>query len=87
MRHFAIGVSLLALLLATVAPARSEEGREGVPGRRVGGGTRWAHQQQKRAILHNQPSSLHRKFSAMAFASRTQLPQELKLRILYGQLT
>ena len=84
MRQLAIGFSLLALLLLAVAPARAEEGREGVPGRRVGGGTRWGYQSYGQAVLRNQPRVLSRKLSAMSLASRTRLPQELKLRALYS---
>ena len=85
MRQFTIGVSLLALCLATVAPVRADEGREGIPGRRVGGGTRWTQQQYRHTVLQSQRATLQRKLDAMAFASRTHLPQELRLRVLYGQ--
>ena len=85
MRQCAIGVSLLVILLAAAAPALAEDGRDGVPGRRVGGGTRWTHQQHRQAAaFQKRPSALQRKLSAMAFASRTYLPRELKLRVLYG---
>lgn len=76
MRQLTIGFSLLALILSFASPA--EAGREGVPGRRVGGGTRWT------APRIKQPPSMRSKLSAMAFASRTHLPIALKLRVLYG---
>lgn len=76
MRQLTIGFSLLALILSFATPA--EAGREGVPGRRVGGGTRWT------APRIKQPSSMQSKLSALAFASRTRLPIALRLRVLYG---
>ncbi|MBW4472389.1 MAG: hypothetical protein KME45_18745 [Stenomitos rutilans HA7619-LM2] len=76
MRQLMIGVSLLALMLSLASPAKAE--REGVPGRRVGGGTRWT------APWPKQPPSLHTKLSAMAFASRAGLPLSLKLKAIYG---
>lgn len=70
---FTIGLSLFALVASFADPAIS---KEGVPGRRVGGGTRWTLPQPK------QPVSLQSKLSAIAFASRTHLP--LKLEPIYG---
>jgi len=63
MRHFTIGISLLALLISVATPAIA---KEGVPGRRVGGGTRWT------APRSNPGATLHTKLSAMAFASRSR---------------
>ena len=76
MRQLAIGFSLFALVLSLAAPAKAE--REGVPGRRVGGGTRWTAPRSK------QNPSIQSKLSAMAFASRTRLPISLRLNVLYG---
>ncbi|PSB32662.1 hypothetical protein [Stenomitos frigidus] len=76
MRQLAIVFSLFTLLLSLAAPAMAD--REGVPGRRVGGGTRWTTPRIK------QHHSMQGKLSAMAFASRTRLPIALKLRALYG---
>lgn len=76
MRQFTIGFSLFALMLSFASPAKA--GRDGVPGRRVGGGTRWTAPQLK------QPPSMQGKLSAMVFASRSRLPIALKLRVLYG---
>lgn len=76
MRQLTIGFSLLALVLSLANPAKAE--RDGVPGRRVGGGTRWTAPRLK------QPPSMQGKFSAMAFASRARLPMSLKLKAIYG---
>ncbi len=76
MRQLTIGFSLLALILSFANPALAD--REGVPGRRVGGGTRWTSPRMKQA------PSLQNKLSAMAFASRTRLPLSLKLKLIYG---
>ena len=76
MRQLTIGVSLLALILSLASPAKAE--RQGVPGRRVGGGTRWT------APRIKQSPSMQSKITAMAFASRNRLPFALKLKVLYG---
>lgn len=76
MRQITIGVSLFALLVSAANPAMAD--REGVPGRRVGGGTRWATPRPK------QVASVQGKLSAMTFASRVHLPMNLKLKIIYG---
>lgn len=76
MRQLIIGFSLFALMLSFANPAKAE--REGVPGRRVGGGTRWT------APWPKQTPSLQNKLSAMAFASRAGLPLSLKLKAIYG---
>jgi hypothetical protein len=76
MRRLAISFSLFALVLSLAAPAKAA--REGVPGRRVGGGTRWTTPRIK------QPPSMQGKLSAMAFASRTRLPIALRLNALYS---
>jgi hypothetical protein len=75
MRQVTIGFSLIAMLLSLTEPAAS---KEGVPGRRVGGGTRWTNSNFKQA------PSLQSKLSAMSFASRNALPMRLKLKVLYG---
>lgn len=74
MRQLTIGISLFALLLWSASPALA--GREGVPGRRVGGGTRW-----NTPRIKSSPS-LQSKLSAMSFASRTRLPMSLKLKAM-----
>ena len=76
MRQIIVSFSLLALILSLASPAKAE--RQGVPGRRVGGGTRWTAPRTK------QPSSMQSKLSAMAFASRTHLPFALRFRVLCG---
>ncbi|MBW4696004.1 MAG: hypothetical protein KME27_30175 [Lyngbya sp. HA4199-MV5] len=76
MRQLMIGFSLLALMLSLASPAKAD--RDGVPGRRVGGGTRWT------APWLKQTPSFQHKLSAMAFASRTGLPLSLKLKAIYG---
>lgn len=60
---FTIGVSLFALVLAYAEPASS---KEGLPGRRVGGGTRWTLAQPKQPTV-----SLQTQLSAMAVVSGT----------------
>lgn len=74
MRQITIGVSLFALLVSSANPAMAD--REGVPGRRVGGGTRWTAPRTK------QSASLHNKLSAMSFASRNHLPLALKFKAI-----
>lgn len=76
MRQLAISISLLTVFLAFSETALAE--REGVPGRRVGGGTRWTASRYKRTV------SMQAKLSAMAFASRAQLPKSLKVKALYS---
>ncbi len=76
MRQLAISFSLCALVLSLATPAMAD--REGVPGRRVGGGTRWTAPRTK------QPPSIQGKLSAMAFASRTRLPKSLRLKAIYS---
>lgn len=75
MRQLTIGFSLLALLFTVVEPAFA--GRDGVPGRRVGGGSRWTQPKTK------SPSAQTR-LNAMTFASRNHLPVALKLKAIYG---
>jgi hypothetical protein len=74
MRQLTISISLLALLLWSASPALA--GREGVPGRRVGGGTRWTTPRVKSS------PNLQGKLSAMSFASRAKLPMSLKLKVM-----
>lgn len=76
MRYLTVGFSLLAILFSTAEP--SFAGGNGVPRRRVGGGTRWTQPQLK------QLPSAHSKLSAMAFASRNNLPIAFKLKAIYG---
>ncbi|MEX0272363.1 hypothetical protein AB3R30_24925 [Leptolyngbyaceae cyanobacterium UHCC 1019] len=76
MRHLTIGLSLLAILFSTAEP--SFAGKDGVPSRRVGGGTRWTQPKSK------QFPSAHSKLSAMTFASRNNLPIALRLKAIYG---
>lgn len=75
-RQITIGFSILALMFSIAEPALA--GREGVPGRRVGGGSRWT--QPK---LKSSPSTQSR-LTAMSFASRNNLPLALKLKAIYG---
>lgn len=77
MRQFTVCFSLLTLILSLASSATAAD-REGAPGRRVGGGTRWT------APRIKQPPSMQGKISAMAFASRVGLPMSLKLRAIYG---
>lgn len=76
MRQITLGFSLLALVLSSAEPVLA--GRDGVPGRRVGGGTRFT--QPKIKISPSQQARL----SAMTFASRSKLPIALKLKAIYG---
>lgn len=76
MRQITIGFSLLALLIAAINPALAEE--EGVPGRRVGGGTRYTSPKIKSS------PTIQNRLSAMSFASRAHLPIALKLKAMYG---
>jgi hypothetical protein len=79
MRQVAIGFSILALAISAAQPvfASAPEKSDGVPGRRVGGGTRWMAPRPKSTI------SFHNRLSAMSFASRTHLPTNLKLKAIY----
>ena len=76
MRQITILVSLIALFFTSIEPAIA--GRQGVPGRRVGGGTRWTTPPLRQA------ASPQKKLKAMAFASRNNLPISLRLKTLYG---
>jgi hypothetical protein len=76
MRHITIGLSILALLFSIAEPAFA--GREGVPGRRVGGGSRWTQPKVKQSV------SAQTRLTAMTFASRNNLPVALKLKAIYG---
>jgi hypothetical protein len=76
MRQITIGFSILALFFSVVEPAFA--GRDGVPGRRVGGGSRWTQPRTK------QSASAQTRLTAMAFASRNHLPVALKLKAIYG---
>lgn len=76
MRYLTVGFSLLAILFSAAEP--SFAGRDGVPSRRVGGGTRWTQPKLK------QSPSAHAKLSAMAFASRNKLPIAFRLKTIYG---
>lgn len=76
MRQITIGVSILALIFAIAEPVCA--GKQGVPGRRVGGGTRWTQPKP------NLTTSVQTRLNAMSFASRTNLPISLKLKAIYG---
>ena len=76
MRQITIGFSLLALFLSCAEPAMA--GKDGVPGRRIGGGTRFT--QPK---LKQEPSQTNR-LAALSFASRNNLPIAFKLKAIYG---
>jgi hypothetical protein len=76
MRHLTIGLSLLAIFFSAAEP--SFAGGDGVPSRRVGGGTRWTQPKLK------QSPSAYSKLSAMTFASRNNLPIAFKLKAIYG---
>jgi hypothetical protein len=76
MRQITIGLSIVALLFSVVEPAFA--GRDGVPGRRVGGGSRWTQPKSK------QSPTAHTRLTAMTFASRTHLPIALKLKAIYS---
>jgi len=72
-------VSLVAIVFAQMLPVKAAESREGVPGRRSGGGTRWT------APKANKVASLRQKFAAATFASRAHLPLNLRLKAFFGQ--
>jgi len=76
MRQFTLAVSLIALFASFAEPAQA--GKEGVPGRRTGGGTRLT---QSRIKVAKKPVT---RFQALTFASRTNLPTSLKIKALYG---
>lgn len=76
MRHITIVISLVIVFFASIEPAIA--GKQGVPGRRVGGGTRWTTPPLKQA------ASPQRKLSAIAFASRNNLPISLRFKALYS---
>lgn len=76
MRHLTISFSILALVIAIAEPALA--GKDGVPGRRVGGGSRWTQPRPK------QTRTPQTRLNAMAFASRNHLPMALKLKAIYG---
>jgi len=74
MRQITISLSIVALLFSATEPAFA--GKDGVPGRRVGGGSRWTQPKQS--------ASTQTRFAAMAFASRNNLPTTLKMKAIYG---
>jgi len=75
MRQITIGLSIFAMIFSVIKPAL---GGDGVPSRRVGGGSRWT--QPK-----NKPSaSAQTRLMAMSFASRANLPIGLKLKAIYS---
>ncbi len=74
-------ISLLATVFAQISPVVAGESREGVPGRRTGGGTRWA------APRANRSGLLRSNLAASAFASRTQVPMQLDLRAFFTNHT
>lgn len=76
MHRLTIGCSILALVLTVTEPALA--GKEGVPGRRVGGGSRWT---QPR-LMPSRTSQT--RLTALSFAARNHLPMSLKLKALYG---
>lgn len=76
MRRITLGLFIVALMVALTEPAIA--GRQGVPGRRVGGGTRWTAPRLK------QPPTPQAKLNAMMFASRVNLPPSLRLKALYS---
>lgn len=76
MRQITIGFSLFALVVSLGKPALAE--KEGVPGRRVGGGTRWSEPRLKPA------PTMQTKLAAVTFASRCRLPKELKIKAMYS---
>ncbi len=77
MRHITIGFSLLALFISIAEPAFA--GRDGFPGRRVGGGSRYTSQPKLK-----QSASAATRLTALAFASRGNLPMALRLKALYS---
>jgi hypothetical protein len=77
MRQITASFSLLTLFLSLIDPASAGE-RQGVPGRRVGGGTRFTQPKVK------QSPSRQARLAAMSFASRANLPISLKLKAIYG---
>ena len=76
MRQLTIGLTLIALVAVLAEPALAA--RKGVPGRRVGGGTRWSAPRPIPTV------SVQNKLGAIAFASRTNLPTSLKLKAMFG---
>ncbi len=76
MRRITIGLSLIALIVSLAEPAIA--GRQGVPSRRVGGGTRWS------APRPNPTVAVQNKLGALAFASRNNLPTALKLKAMFS---
>jgi hypothetical protein len=77
MRQITIGFSLLAFFFSITEPAFA--GRDGFPGRRVGGGSRHTNQPKLK-----QTASSTTRLTALAFASRNNLPMALKLKAIYG---
>ncbi len=77
MRHITIGFSLLALFVSVTEPAFA--GKDGLPGRRVGGGSRYTSQPKLK-----QSASAATRLTALAFASRGNLPVALRLKAIYG---
>lgn len=65
------------LMMTQLSPTLVAKNREGVPGRRSGGGTRWT------VTTSSTTASLRNRLAALAFASRTHLPSNLKVKALF----
>jgi hypothetical protein len=76
MRRLTLAISLIAIFTSLTEPASA--GKEGLPGRRSGGGTRLTHSRQKITIKSS--NRLH----TMAFASRNRVPLALRIKALFS---
>ena len=70
---------LTVLFVSQSLPTSAQEGREGVPGRRSGGGTRWSDQYHGRSAL------MKMRFAATMFAVRANLPMQFRLGAFFGK--
>jgi hypothetical protein len=76
MRQLTLVFSVVALVTSLSQLAQAT--KEGLPGRRTGGGTRFSQAQQQTNTKVSQ------RFHALAFASRTNLPTALRVRVIYS---
>lgn len=76
MRQLTLALSVITILISLVEPAYA--GKQGLPGRRSGGGTRVTQSRQKMMIKTS--NRLH----TLAFASRNRVPILLRIKALYG---
>jgi acid phosphatase class B len=72
MRKITLALSLVAIFTSLAEPAAA--GKEGLPGRRSGGGTRFTQSRQKITIKTSN------RLYTLTFASRNRVPMSLRIK-------